>query len=65
MIRNAAAIVLLAAASGAIWYGYDQLSVLRQTFWWDYRYLVLLVGAVLILSLAEYIAGKFPDDSDH
>lgn len=58
MIGRILGAILALAASGAVWYAYDQITLLRRTFWWEYRYLVLLVSAILILSLADWIINK-------
>lgn len=64
MIRSIVAVILLAGASYGVWWGWSEIALLRRTFWWEYRYLVLLVGAILAYSLAEYIASWFPGDKD-
>ncbi|MEM6744092.1 MAG: hypothetical protein AAF676_10200 [Pseudomonadota bacterium] len=59
----APALALLAAA--AVWYGWDQLRLLREVRAWDggalweLRYLVLGLAAILVLSLAERITDLF------
>lgn len=50
--------ILALVASGAVWYAYDQITLLRRTFWWEYRYLLLLVAAILVLSLLDWIIDK-------
>lgn len=54
--RMLGAVVALALCAGA-WWAVDNLTLLRGTALWDYRYLVLLVGIFGVLSVAERIAG--------
>jgi len=56
--------VLTAGACAAVWYGYENLALLRGSVLWDLRYVVLGVAAVLALGLAQWIAAllarRFP-----
>ncbi len=59
--RKAVAAALALAAAGAIWYGWENLNTVRRSVpgqLWDYRYLVLTIAAVLLLSLIERISPK-------
>lgn len=50
-------IVLTVLALGALWLGWEQIGILRGTWFHDVRLILLLVYAVLVLSLAQWIAG--------
>ena len=59
MISKLIAPVLTVLACAAIWYAFNNLSVLRGSVLWDLRYVVLGVAAVLCLSAAEWIVKRF------
>ncbi|GFE64181.1 hypothetical protein [Litoreibacter roseus] len=51
-------IICMLAASGAAWFAYDQISILRRTWLWELRFVVLLVAGFLLLTFAEWIFAK-------
>ena len=53
ILRRAIGLAVVAALCAAIWYGYGELTVLRQTVWWDLRYVVFTVAVFALLSLAQ------------
>lgn len=57
MIARIIQIVLMAGAAALVWWGWQELNLLRRTFWWEYRYILVLLGAFLVFSLAQAIAG--------
>lgn len=66
MIRAVVAILLMCGVCYGIWWGWDQITLLRGTVWWEYRYVVLLVAGVIAFSLAEFIASRVPaKDATH
>ncbi|MEM7722372.1 MAG: hypothetical protein AAF376_08360 [Pseudomonadota bacterium] len=57
MITRIIQIALMAGAAALVWWGWQELNILRRTFWWEYRYIMILLGAFLVFSLAQAIAG--------
>lgn len=55
--RILGAILALILCAG-LWYAYDQITLLRRSFWWEYRYVLLLVGGFLMLSLIDGILSR-------
>ena len=53
-----AAIVITAAACGLIAWGYWTIDLLRGTWFWELRYVVLLCAGFVLLSLAEWAATR-------
>lgn len=54
-------LVLFAVLCVLVWLGYDQITVLRGTTFWEFRYLVLGVVVFLVLSLVQWLWGKIAD----
>ncbi|MCA8883527.1 MAG: hypothetical protein KDA50_07245 [Rhodobacteraceae bacterium] len=50
--------VLALAACAAIWLAYDRIGLLQRSFWWEYRYILLLAATFLFLSLADWIVAR-------
>ncbi|MEJ6391887.1 hypothetical protein V8J82_01385 [Gymnodinialimonas sp. 2305UL16-5] len=57
MIGRVAQIALMASGLGLIWWGWQELNILRGTMFFEYRYILLGVGAILILTCAQSLAG--------
>ncbi len=57
MIVRGIAILLAAGAAAALWYGYDNLRMLRGTPLFDFRYVVYAVVSFLGLSAIEWVYG--------
>lgn len=57
MIFRVFRIVLTFAMIFLLWFAYDQLSLLRRTVLWEFRYLVWITSGFLILSLVEWGLG--------
>lgn len=55
---GAVGIVLTLAACGGVYAGYENLALLRGSVLWDLRYVLLGIGAVLVLSLAEWLSAR-------
>ena len=53
MIRRLLPPALALAAVAATLWTYSEITLLRGTVFWEFRFLVLLVGAFLVLSVAE------------
>lgn len=54
-------LVLFAILCVLVWLAYDQVTVLRGTMYWEFRYLILGVVVFLVLSLVQWIWGKVAD----
>lgn len=54
-------LVLFAVLCVLVWLAYDQVTVLRGTMYWEFRYLILGVVVFLVLSLVQWIWGKVAD----
>ncbi|MEM6441200.1 MAG: hypothetical protein AAF763_16065 [Pseudomonadota bacterium] len=65
MIARILAPLLALLAAAAVWYGWDQLRLLREVRAWDggalweLRYVVLGLAAILLLTLIERITDLF------
>ena len=57
MILRAVTILLSVGALAAMWFGYDELNIFRRTVFWEYRYLIFVVVAFLVLSFLEWGIG--------
>ena len=53
ILRRGIGLAVAAALCAAIWYGYGELALLRETMWWDLRYIVFTVAVFTLLSLAQ------------
>ena len=58
MIFRIAGIALSGVAIWAIWFGYDNLAVLRRTPLWEFRYFVLMLATFGGLSALEWGLGQ-------
>lgn len=56
ILRTLSILVSIAAAYG-LWWAYDELTIFRRTVFWEYRYIIFGVGALLALSLLESLFG--------
>ncbi|MEO1223866.1 MAG: hypothetical protein AAFX92_06540 [Pseudomonadota bacterium] len=54
-------LVLFAILCVLVWLAYDQVTVLRGTMYWEFRYLILGVVVFLVLSLVQWVWGKVAD----
>ena len=54
-------LVLFAALCVLVWLAYDQVTVLRGTLYWEFRYLILGVVIFLVLSIVQWAWGKIAD----
>lgn len=54
-------LVLFAILCVLVWFAYDQMTVLRGTAYWEFRYLILGVVVFLALSLVQWVWGKIAD----
>ena len=53
VLRRSVGLAVVAALCALIWYGYGELALLRQTVWWDLRYVVFAVAVFLLLSVVQ------------
>ncbi|MBL4628962.1 MAG: hypothetical protein JKY00_13200 [Roseicyclus sp.] len=63
-----AQIVLMAGAAALPYWAWLELNALRGTVFFEYRYVLLLCGAILLFSVAQAVAGWItraiePDDT--
>ena len=63
-MKTLLAIALTLLASAGIWWGYQEIGMLRGTALWELRYLALLCGAVALLSCLEWLLSRLPGDRD-
>lgn len=54
-------LVLLAVLCALVWLAYDQITVIRGTVFWEFRYLLLGVVVFVVLSLVQWLWGKLAD----
>lgn len=54
-------LALFAVLCVLVWLAYDQVTVLRGTMYWEFRYLILGVVVFLVLSLVQWVWGKLAD----
>lgn len=68
ILRRCIGLAVAAALCALIWYGYGELTLLRQTVWWDLRYIVFTVAVFAMLSLAQrlwtFVARRLPKAGD-
>lgn len=60
MIGVAVKIALAALGAGAIWYSYQEITVLRGTTFWEFRLIALLVGGIFLLTVLEWLTRFLP-----
>lgn len=58
MIVRLVQIALMAGAAALSYGGWVQLNILRGTPLFEYRYVLLLIGAILLFSVAQAIGGS-------
>lgn len=62
-------LALMCAAAGLSYWGWTQLNTLRGTPFFEYRYLIVLCGAILMFSVAQAVAGwidgRMNPEEDH
>lgn len=67
ILRILSILVSLAAAYG-LWWAYNELTIFRRTVFWEYRYIIFGIGALLALSVLESLFGwiktKTSSDTD-
>ncbi len=55
ILRRCGGLSVAAALCALIWYGYGELTLLRQTVWWDLRYVIFAVAVFVLLSVAQRV----------
>ncbi|MCR9085581.1 MAG: hypothetical protein NXH97_02420 [Rhodobacteraceae bacterium] len=66
MIRRLLPPALALAAIAATLWAYSEITLLRGTLFWEFRFLVLLVTAFLVLSFTETLLARlFPANQAH
>jgi len=60
MIGLAIKVILGAVGAYGVWYGYQEITFLRGTTFWEYRLIALLVGGILLLSFFEWLTSFQP-----
>ncbi|GAB5445271.1 hypothetical protein [Gymnodinialimonas sp.] len=58
MILRIVQIAVMCAAGGLSYWGWLELNTLRGTPLFEYRYVILLTGAILLFSVAQSIMGR-------
>ena len=58
MIARQIPVALAVIAGGTIIWGWWNLTLLRGTVFWEFRFVTLAVAAFLVLSLAQWLSGK-------
>ena len=54
-VRRGIGLSVAVGLCALIWVGYGELSILRQTIWWDLRYILFAAAVFLVLSVAQRI----------
>lgn len=57
--------LLVLVCAALIWLGFDKIDLLRGTFFWPYRYLVLALAAFLLLTAVNRVTGLFAKEEQH
>lgn len=66
MIRRLLPPALALTAIAATLWAYSEITLLRGTLFWEFRFLVLLVTAFLVLSFTETLLARlFPTNHAH
>ncbi|MCV6596725.1 MAG: hypothetical protein OIF40_06555 [Mangrovicoccus sp.] len=67
MIRRLLPPALALAALAAAYWGYSEITQLRGTIFWEFRYLVLGLGCFALLSVLETVLSRLlpPKEHDH
>ena len=60
-IAHIIGLVLFAVLCVLVWLAYDQVTMLRGTVYWEFRYLILGVVVFLVLSVVQWVWGKIAD----
>ena len=55
LLQRGVGLAVGAGLCALIWYGYGELTLLRQTVWWDLRYIVFAVAVFLLLSAVQWL----------
>ena len=58
MVGRALALVGAVLAAVGLWYGWENLGLIRRTWFWDLRYVAFAAAAFLWLSLMESLVGR-------
>lgn len=66
MIRRVVPAVVAALSIGATLWAYSEITILRGTVFWEFRFLVLMAGAFLVLTIAEKVLSRLlpPEGED-
>ncbi len=65
MYRHYAGRLLVLICAALIWLGYEEIDLLRGSFFWPYRYLVLALAAFLLLTALNRVMGLFAAKEQH
>lgn len=57
MILRLMQIVLMLAVTGLSYWAWQELNILRGTVFFEYRYVILMTGAILLFSIAQSVVG--------
>lgn len=57
MILRILSILVAIATAYGLWWAYNELTIFRRTVFWEYRYIIFGVGALLALSILESLFG--------
>jgi len=57
MILRILSILVSIAAVYGMWWAYNELTIFRRTVFWEYRYIIFGIGALLALSVLESLFG--------
>ena len=55
---------LTVLACAGIWYAYDNITEIRRTGFWEFRFLLLLCGGFVALSVVEVIVARIDRSGD-
>lgn len=58
LIRRGAPPVLAALACVLLWFGWQEIGLLRGTWFWELRYVVAGVAAIAVLTAARWVEAR-------
>ena len=58
VLGRAVALVGAVLAAAGLWYGWENLGLIRRTWFWDLRYVAFAAAAFLWLSLMESVVNR-------
>ena len=56
--------LLMLLSLGAIYWGWRNFDLLRDTPLWEFRFIVFAVAVFIFLSLVQFVSNLFPSGSD-